>query len=692
MRKKKVKDFISFKKDPDPYRTIKTTLKSVIKNPDLIPKVEKLVTEINDLAIHSYQFIRLYLLKLYNDNQPLPTINETFVKYCIKTLGIKDTRGAKSQQQDLLKMLNDFYESEYKPLLNHQKTILTNKSQIVAYLSIQIFTCLEVNIKEHFVQHLLRFINLTTTEITKDKAILYKFKSCILNVTDSDEIFKNWVSKYLKHILPPRTIEKSVNYDCTVRPFDYLKCLLYMNSVIENLEPIIYENVKKIHKKTRIFKNPKNPKNPKKHNKESSGPSGPRLFQPLPLRTNIVPKHVLIDSVSVVKLFYPNVKERTHLALNITQNQDLIWSSILNKESKIFKKIKGYQFHNQINTDGISCSLLFIRKDLVGSTRGLKTIKDPVTESNQDTKQKIEPCESQEFYNIEDIPKEQLESLKDRNIIGCDPGKRSLVYMIDSKGHKLQYTSPQRAIETKSKRNKRVLLIEKNKHGIIKLETKLSEYNSKTVDYQKFKDYLVAKQYLNDKTKQFYQRDTWRKMAFRKYCYSQKSIDRFLNKIKDTYDSDGTKGIIIGYGNWSRSSQMKYHEPTMNKGLRKLIHKRYDTVTINEYNTSKKCCGCHKNLEHHKDHNGTEIYRLLKCSDCVSSENKKIVFRTRDVNSAVNILDITKLWILEQRRLHVFCYVVNDNPSITDSQKVSEKDTTIGGLSSTLLIQDKILK
>jgi len=40
-------------------------------------------------------------------------------------------------------------------------------------------------------------------------------------------------------------------------------------------------------------------------------------------------------------------------------------------------------------------------------------------------------------------------------------------------------------------------------------------------------------------------------------------------------------------GNWSRDTQMKFFMPTMNKGLRKLIHKRYDTITINECNTSK---------------------------------------------------------------------------------------------------------
>ena len=31
---------------------------------------------------------------------------------------------------------------------------------------------------------------------------------------------------------------------------------------------------------------------------------------------------------------------------------------------------------------------------------------------------------------------------------------------------------------------------------------------------------------------------------------------------------------------------MKYTIPTHNKGLRKLIHKKYDTITINEFYTS----------------------------------------------------------------------------------------------------------
>ena len=128
--------------------------------------------------------------------------------------------------------------------------------------------------------------------------------------------------------------------------------------------------------------------------------------------------------------------------------------------------------------------------------------------------------------------------------------------------------------------------------------------------------------------------------------------------------------MVIGYGNWSRSTQMKNFMPTMNKGLRKLIHKKYDTITINECNTSKKCCGCLNNLHHHKDKEGKEIFRLLVCSNCVSCENKQTVFRTRDVNSAVNIRNITKCWIEKQERNHAFKISSFTTSNKTEVEKV----------------------
>jgi hypothetical protein len=473
---------------------------------------------------------------------------------------------------------------------------LKNTTFLLPYLATQIHTSLHNNFQEHFIQHFLRFINKTTNQITEDKSILFQFKNKCLSLEETDIIFDDWKNIHLPNILPTE-IKKSIHYDIKVRPFEYLKGMLYMNSVLE---------------------------------KEES-----KLFQPLPLRNNIIPKHIILDTASLINLFCPekdkdgNRTKKGELLSNVKENQNEVWGNFLDMKNKIFKN-KYYQFHNQIQTDEISCCLLFIRKDLKDKKWGSRV---PV-------------LQEQDFYNIEDLSIEQLDTLKERNIVGCDPGKHSLVYMMDKQGNKLQYTASQRKIESYGKHNQRILLHERSKHKIIEKETRLSIQNSKSVNYDKFKMYLVEKNKLNKETTDFYKKEVWRKMKFRQYSYGKKSIDTFLNKIKETFGEN----ILIGYGNWSRSSQMKYTMPTMNKGLRKLIHKKYDTITINEFYTSQKCCECRKELNHYKDKNGEEIYRLFTCSNCVSCENKNVVFRTRDKNSAINILNLTECWINNQTR------------------------------------------
>jgi hypothetical protein len=617
-KKKKLKDeFKEFRNnEKSAYKTFKILLKTILQNHKVVqPVINNLVFEMNDLVIHTYQFIRLYILNCYTKKQPLPELDETFISYCIKSLGTRDNRGKKCKDTELLETLENFYQEEYQPLLSHEKNNLKNTTFLLPYLATQIHTSLHNNLQEHFIQHFLRFINKTTTEITEEKATLFQFKKQLFDLSETHEMFSEWKQTHLPNILPTE-IKKSIHYDVKVRPFEYLKGMLYMNEVLEKMES--------------------------------------KLFQPLPLRNNIIPKHIIVDTASLINLFCPekdkdgNKVKKSELLSNVKDNQYEVWSNFFDMKNKIFKN-KHYQFHNQIQTDGISCCLLFIRKDLKDKKWGSRV---PV-------------LQEQDFYNIEDLSKEQLDTLKERNIVGCDPGKRSLVYMMDKNGNKLQYTAPQRKKESKAKCNERILLLERKRNGIIEKETHLSLQNSKSVDYNKFKVYLVEKDKLNKETTEFYKRETWRKMKFRQYSYGKKSIDTFLNKIKETFGFN----ILIGYGNWSRSTQMKHFMPTMNKGLRKLIHKKYDTITINECNTSKKCCDCNKDLEYYKDKENKKVFRLLKCSNCVSCENKKIVFRTRDANSSINIMKLTSCWIDKQER--PLCFQIS---SFTSSRIKTEEE------------------
>ena len=391
MGKKKKTDFQDFRNNQkSTYKTFKIPLKTILLNRETIqPVINHLVFEMNDLVIHTYQFIRLYVLHQYTKNLPLPNLDETFIIYCIKTLGTRDNRGKKGKDIELLERLDVFYKTEYQPLLNHVKTNLKNTTFLLPYLATQIHTSLSNNTQERFIQHFLRFINKTTIEITEDKAILFQFKKNLMELKETDEKFNEWKTTHLPNILP-KNIKKSIHYDVKVKPFDYLKGMLYMNSVLEKQEN--------------------------------------KLFQPLPLRNNIIPKHIILDTASIINLFCPekdkdgNKVKKGELLSNVKDNQNEVWCNFFDLKNKIFKN-KHYQFHNQIQTDGISCCLLFIRKDLKDKKWGSRV---PI-------------LQHQEFHTIEDLSKEQLDTLKDRNIVGCDPGKRSLVYMIKIK-KKLLYS------------------------------------------------------------------------------------------------------------------------------------------------------------------------------------------------------------------------------------------------------------
>jgi hypothetical protein len=634
MVKKKKKDtFKSFRNlEKSKFKTIKTTLKSVLLNhKDIQPIITNLVFEINDLVIHTYQFIRLYILYCFHNHLVLPVFDDkfTFVKYCIKTLGTKSNSGRKSKDTQLLDTLNKFYLKEYQPLLNHTKTNLVNKSHLINIIAEQIQVCISTNIQEHFIQHFLRFINKTTNDITADKKELFELKHKLLMLEETNEKFNNWKHTHLSYILPTN-ITKTIYYDVKTRQFEYLKGMLYMNSVLETQEN--------------------------------------KLFQPLPLRNNIIPKNIKFDSSCIAELFCPESEKKGEVLKKITNYQNVLWSSLLNMKHRLFKN-KHYTFHNEINTDGMSCSLLFIRKDCKG----------------EDNKNKQVNSEDYEYINIEELDKQQLENLQSRNIIGLDPGKRSLVYMMDGQGNKLQYTAPQRKKESMVKRNQQILQREKYLNKINEYENVLSLQNSKSVNYNSFKSYLVEKDKLNKQTIEFYKKEVWRKMKFRQYCYGNKSIDIFLNNIAKTFGEN----ILICYGNWSRTSQMKHFMPTMNKGLRKLIHKRYDTITINECNTSKKCCDCFQDLKKYRNKENKEEFRLLVCSNCVSCENKKIVFRTRDANSAINIMNLGKCWIYKQQRPSEFC-ISSFTSSITKKEEEKVRplvDFTEGNASSHRILE-----
>ena len=73
------------------------------------------------------------------------------------------------------------------------------------------------------------------------------------------------------------------------------------------------------------------------------------------------------------------------------------------------------------------------------------------------------------------------------------------------------------------------------------------------------------------------------------------------------------------------STQIKHFMPTMDKGLSKHLHKKYDTITINECDTSKKCCHCNKDFEYYNDKENKNIFRISPVRISKKNGSKTIV-------------------------------------------------------------------
>ena len=193
---------------------------------------------------------------------------------------------------------------------------------------------------------------------------------------------------------------------------------------------------------------------------------------------------------------------------------------------------------------------------------------------------------------------------------------------------------------------------------IIELETRLSNHLSTTVNYEKFKEYIKIKHEINMKTRVFYEEELYRKLNWRSKVYRQKSEDKFLNRIEEKFGDK--KELLICIGDWSnkQGSCIRGHSTT-GIGLKKLVNKRFNTLLIDEYNTSKKCCNCHKDIENVIIGNNSK-FRLLGCKECKrksnktnigspedehNSMNKSYSFLTRDKNSCINMITIIKYMI-----------------------------------------------
>ena len=629
-RKNKPKDEIDrsifYPKTRGNFIVVKTCLKSILKDYETnFPIINNLVMECNEIVIRTYQFIRLFILHKYYKNETIPKLDKDTILYFIRVGGIRDKRGKTATNKVFEKELNDFYDKEYQPCINKPKYNLKNKSYITPYLAQQIQTSFNNNLKEHFITRMRRFMNVMKLNDDMDKKGFNRIKNLILldKMDKIPEDYKRW-SENIKSKYLPKEYEKCYGYDVKVRPEKYLFYTIKMNETIEKLNNTIRNNndLTEEDKRCKIKK----------------------LFQPIPLRNTIIPSYITIDTNVILSLF--KSKGESQMNKKTKKYKNHIWDKIFKTNKKVMK-MTGYEYKT-ILTDGIGVSICFQK-------------------SGKRYKENKNIDEDNDVY-IDELCNKDLEICKSKKLISIDPGKSNMVFMLDENKTKLRYTCCQRRMESLRKRGNKIILREKQKNKIIEEETKLSSYNCKSVNYNEFKKYITEKTKLNNKVRDFYEKELYRKLKWRTWIYQRKSEDKFLNRIEETYGNK--EELLLCYGNWSNNKQMKYIMPTKRVGLRRVIQKKFSVVLVDEFRTSKLCSHCNCELEHYNN-----LHRVLVCRGCKSSgsESKNTTFMNRDMNACMNMLHISNSWIQSKIRPEKFCRTsdpdfsfeeVNRDPSV----------------------------
>lgn len=308
---------------------------------------------------------------------------------------------------------------------------------------------------------------------------------------------------------------------------------------------------------------------------------------------------------------------------HIAEHRDQVWSSIFQTDHKVMKK-NGYHF-GTLQTDGIGVSICFQKNGLTYQEKHTRQLEQP-------------------FKLLEQLTDSDRLKYQNRKQIGGDPGKQSSIYLMDHEKHRLRYTPRQRRADSQILICRRIMDSEKENYDVREAELILSQYNSKTIDYQQYKEYLRQEHLFQQRTGSFYQQEIWRKMKWRVWINRRRSEDQFLNRIEQVYGQPDE--IVICYGNWSESQSMKYLMPSQGIGLRRLLSKRFEIVMVDEYRTSKLCNQCHQKLESYKG-----LYRVRFCPHCQNNRSdSKCCFFNRDANACMNMLYLVQEWLHHQVR------------------------------------------
>ena len=325
------------------HKIIQSSLKNLLNNYDtFIPIIENTVLRTNKIIVYAYQFLRAFIIEKYNNNIQ---IDRQFMYNILKT--VSNNKKINFDNNDKYKNIFEFYNNTF---INHidYKFDNSNLSFILQYASIEMNTCFQNNIMNHFKDYLNRYINILFLDSQKNdiskikdknirnekyKTIKNDLRSMKLDLYSNSKtekyngIHKNWLDEN-RNKLVPKLLKNNINFHLKNNPYDFIEYSIYINKEIEKLNR--------------------------------------RPYQIVPQRNNNVPKFITFDHAGIVDILgydlikyinkeklkniieIYNLENKKSIDLNNIRKdqimlspkffQKLVFETLLNFNKKVFKK------------------------------------------------------------------------------------------------------------------------------------------------------------------------------------------------------------------------------------------------------------------------------------------------------------------------------------------------------------------
>ena len=228
--------------------------------------------------MHSYQFLKLYFIHLFRNNQPFPTLDKEFICDIFKVITKRKCNSGGYRDDNMpeqLKTLTIFYKEYYSKTIIDGETLYYDKlSYILACEAIDMITNINNNIQEHFIDHLHKYVNIIfdvkkqrdeITKANKDKELrkqlhkaLYedinKVKKDLVSfdTLTSNEKYHKWIIEQRIKLFPTKTKfeENNIYYELKSNTQYFLHAMFYICNELEKLNNV---KIEKVEKQIRLF-------------------------------------------------------------------------------------------------------------------------------------------------------------------------------------------------------------------------------------------------------------------------------------------------------------------------------------------------------------------------------------------------------------------------------------------------------